>query len=418
MAIEELYTPKQRDIMRFTNNNHEWFILLNHGAIRSGKTVLDNDLFLKEVRAVRRRADEMHVATPLYILAGFSGATIEDNVLTELSNKYGFEFKYDKYGNFMLFGVKILRCAHGTIKGLGSIRGKTCWGAYINEASLAHPQVFTEITFRCSAPGARIIGDTNPDHPEHWLKKDYIDKPTKRIVNFHFTLDDNAFLDEQYVESIKASTPSGMLYDRGILGQWVSGDGVVYKDFSEKTMNVPRERMPWPFERMFVGVDWGWEHHGSMIVIGVKNASYYIVEEFSGQYIDIGEWVQYAHLIYQRYGNIPFYCDSARPDNVSALNNASFNAVNANKNIIPGIEAVSYAMKNGRFFIDYNACERFRQEIYSYTWNKKLGLPNKELDDTQDAIRYGIYSDIIVQSRYNRKYYDIIKTMNYVGLAR
>lgn len=174
---------------------------------------MDNDIFLQELIRVRKTADKLGIDTPQYILAGYSMGNIQDNILTELSNKYGFQFKFDKFNNFTLFGVKIVQTSHGNISGLGRIRGMTAFGAYINEASLANQEVFDEIKARCSGPGARIIADTNPDHPEHWLLKDYIKSTAAGIMNFHFCLDDNTFLDERYIKNIKESTPKGMFYD-------------------------------------------------------------------------------------------------------------------------------------------------------------------------------------------------------------
>ena len=173
MNLNSIYTPKQIEILKACRNT-DWFMLINHGAKRSGKTQLDNDIFLQELIRVRGIADQLGIDTPQYILAGYSMGNIQDNILTELSNKYGFEFKFDRFNNFTLFGVKVVQTSHGNISGLGRIRGMTAFGAYINEASLANQEVFDEIKARCSGPGARIIADTNPDHPEHWLLKDYI----------------------------------------------------------------------------------------------------------------------------------------------------------------------------------------------------------------------------------------------------
>lgn len=52
---------------------------------------------------------------------------------------------------------------------------------------------------------------------------------------------DNTFLDEEYIESIIASTPTGMFTDRDIYGKWVSAEGVVYKDFKEKVHYIKEE---------------------------------------------------------------------------------------------------------------------------------------------------------------------------------
>ena len=195
LNLSKAYTPKQIEILRACRNT-DWFLLINHGAKRSGKTQLDNDIFLQELIRVRKTADKLGIDTPQYILAGYSMGNIQDNILTELSNKYGFQFKFDKFNNFTLFGVKVIQTSHGNISGLGRIRGMTAFGAYINEASLANQEVFDEIKARCSGPGARIIADTNPDHPEHWLLKDYIKSTAAGIMNFHFCLDNSTFLDK------------------------------------------------------------------------------------------------------------------------------------------------------------------------------------------------------------------------------
>ena len=59
-------------------------------------------------------------------------------------------------------------------------------------------------------------------------------------------------------------------------------------------------------------------------------------------------------------------------------------------------------MKQGRFKIDYEHAPRFREEIFMYVWNEQTGMPNKQMDDTQDAIRYAIYSDLQVQEQRNQ----------------
>lgn len=396
LDLSKAYTPKQIEILRACRNT-DWFLLINHGAKRSGKTQLDNDIFLQELIRVRKTADKLGIDTPQYILAGYSMGNIQDNILTELSNKYGFQFKFDKFNNFTLFGVKIVQTSHGNISGLGRIRGMTAFGAYINEASLANQEVFDEIKARCSGPGARIIADTNPDHPEHWLLKDYIKSTAAGIMNFHFCLDDNTFLDERYIKNIKESTPKGMFYDRGINGAWVSGEGVVYPDFDQNVHVItPLQAKQIIFDRVFCGVDWGWEHWGAIVVVGVKGSSYYIVEEHAAQHKYIKDWITVAKDIIRRYGDVPFYCDPARPEHIAAFQNAGINAYMGNNRVLSGIEAIATLMTNKQFFIVYSQCPRFREEIYKYIWKKNTGEPLKENDDVLCAIRYGIYSDMTV----------------------
>lgn len=396
MNLNAIYTPKQIEVMKACRAA-DWFMLVNHGAKRSGKTQLDNDIFLQELMRVRKVADQQGITTPQYILAGYTMGNIQDNILTELSNKYGLDFKFDRYNNFNLFGVKVVQTSHGSISGLGRIRGMTSFGAYINEGSLANPEVFDEIKGRCSGTGARIICDTNPDHPEHWLLKDYIKSKADGILSFHFGIDDNTFLDERYIREQKATTPPGMLYDRGIRGLWVSGDGVVYPDFNKDTHAItPEAAKAMAFDRVFAGVDWGWEHYGAIVVIGVKDGKYYVIEEHAHQHKYIASWITVAKDIIGRYGNIPFYCDPARTEHIAAFEDAGVNAFLANNRVLSGIEAMATLMFNNRFFIVYNQAPRFREEIYKYVWKKNTGEPLKENDDVLCAIRYGIYSDMTV----------------------
>lgn len=401
--LSNIYTPKQIEILKACRGT-DWFMLINHGAKRSGKTQLDNDLFLAELRNVRKTADEMGIDTPQYILAGYSMGNIQDNILTELSNKYGFEFKFDKYNNFNLFGVKVVQTSHGSISGLGRIRGMTAFGAYINEASLANQEVFDEIKARCSGRNARIIADTNPDHPEHWLLKDYINSSASGIMSNHFRLDDNTFLDARYVKQIKETTPSGMFYDRGVEGLWVSGEGVVYPDFDREKHSITAEQVrQLRFDRVFAGVDWGWEHWGAIVVIGVTGKRYYIIEEHAAQHRFIDDWILTARDIIARHGDISFYCDPARTEHVAAFQKAGIRAYLANNRVLSGIEAVATLMKNDLFRIVYDECPRFRDEIYKYIWKKNSGEPLKENDDVLCAIRYGIYSDMTILEEMPQK---------------
>ncbi len=401
--LSNIYTPKQIEILKACRST-DWFMLINHGAKRSGKTQLDNDLFLAELRNVRKTADEIGIDTPQYILAGYSMGNIQDNILTELSNKYGFEFKFDKYNNFNLFGVKVVQTSHGSISGLGRIRGMTAFGAYINEASLANQEVFDEIKARCSGRNARIIADTNPDHPEHWLLKDYINSSASGIMSNHFRLDDNTFLDARYVKQIKETTPSGMFYDRGVEGLWVSGEGVVYPDFDREKHSITAEQVrQLRFDRVFAGVDWGWEHWGAIVVIGVTGKRYYIIEEHAAQHRFIDDWILTARDIIARHGDISFYCDPARTEHVAAFQKAGIRAYLANNRVLSGIEAVATLMKNDLFRIVYDECPRFRDEIYKYIWKKNSGEPLKENDDVLCAIRYGIYSDMTILEEMPQK---------------
>lgn len=398
MGLNRLYTPKQIEILKRTNTE-DFFILGLHGAKRTGKTVINNDIFLRELIRVRKIADNLKIKEPMYILAGVSSKTIQNNVLQEIYNRYQLDIKFDKHNSFTLFGVKVVQAFTGTIGGLGGIRGMTAFGAYVNEASLANEKVFKEIISRCSGDGARIVFDTNPDNPEHWLKKEYIDSKSENIISYHFELDDNTFLSPRYIQNIKESTPSGMFYDRDIKGLWVTGEGVVYSDF-DSNKHFINDVDNIEFEAYIAGVDWGYSHFGSIVVFGIdKLNNWYLLEEHAKQFKEIDYWADVALDIKARYGNINFYCDSARPEHVERFRRERIRAINADKSVLSGIEEVARLIKLGRFFVVSDKVKVFKKEIYNYVWDEKTGNPVKENDDVMDSMRYAIYSHMRLKAR-------------------
>lgn len=398
MGIDEILTNKQQQVLN-SYLHDDWKFLILTGAFRAGKTIMNNYLFIMELKRIARLSIQRKDPHPQYILAGYSSNSIYTNVISAIESYFGITMKTDRHGHYHLFGIDIVPSYTGSIRGVGFIRGMTSYGAYVNEASLATHDVFQEILQRCSIEGARIICDTNPDIPTHWLKTDYIDNhdPKARIKSFTFTIDDNTFLSKDYVESIKAATPRGMFYDRGILGQWVTGDGIVYQDFNKDTMVIPKNRVPDGLD-YYVGVDWGYEHPNPIILLGDdKDGNTYVLEDYTQKHKFINYWVEIAKNLQTRFGrNLIFYADSARPDNVNEFQSNGLNCINANKNVLPGIECVARKMREGKFYVVDTASNGLLDEIYQYAWDESTGLPLKENDvrhnDRLDAIRYAIYS--------------------------
>lgn len=407
MELSKLYTKRQLEVLKHIWSN-DWFICGLHGAKRAGKTVVNNDTFITELNRVRKIADRLGVDEPIYILAGTSSTAIQNNVLQELYNKYGFEPKYDKHGSFVFCGVKVVQVYTGSISGLKRARGFTAFGAYINEASLANEVVFKEIISRCSGEGARIVWDSNPDNPNHWLNRDYIGKNDGKIIDFSFKLDDNTFLSKRYIDSIKAATPKGKFYDRDILGLWSVAEGAIYADYDSKIHEV--DELP-EMVRYFAGVDWGYTHHGSITIIGEGvDENYYLVDGIAEQFKEIDWWVDQAKRFIDIYGNIPFYADSARPEHVARFGNEGFDVSNANKSVIAGIEHIAKLFKEKRLFVKRGCIPRFFDEIYQYRWkeNSTTDEPLKEFDDVLDSLRYALYSDYIVNNDNRASYNDLL----------
>lgn len=398
MALNNVLTDKQAKVLH-TYLTKNFKILILCGAVRAGKTYIDNLIFLYELMRVSKLAKQLDDKHPQFILAGASSGAIYNNVIAELSRQFGIDLKADKHNHYHLFGVDIVPVYTASIAGLTGARGFTAYGAYINEATLANQEVFNEIRNRCSMRNSHIICDTNPDIPTHWLKTDYIDNkdPKAGIISYTFTIDDNTFLDKEYVESLKASKPKGMFYDRDILGLWVTGEGIVYQDFDAKKMIIDDNKIPEGLH-YYCGVDWGYEHPNPILLLGDDDqGNTYVLRDYTKKHKFINYWVNIAQNLQDEFGrNLIFYADSARPDNVNEFQTAGINCINANKNILSGIECVAQKMREGKFFIAESCSQGLMNEIYQYAWDEATGLPLKENDvrhnDRLDALRYAIYS--------------------------
>ena len=397
MALINLLTKKQIEVLQ-SYLNDDWKYLILNGAVRAGKTVIDNYLFLLELKRIKKLAEREKEPHPQYILAGYSSNSIYTNVISSIENQFGIVMNTDRHGHYHLFGIDIVPAYTGSVRGIGAIRGMTSYGAYINEASLATHEVFQEIIQRCSVGSARIICDTNPSTPTHWLKTDYIDNhdPKAKIKAFSFTIDDNTFLAKDYVETLKAATPRGMFYDRSILGQWVTGDGIVYQDFDANTMVIDDENIPDGLS-YYCGVDWGFaEGHENVITVfgdDPDTDTTYLLDIYSstGKYIDY--WIEIAQQIQEKYGyGINFWADSARPEYVSYFQQNGIQARNADKSVMDGVEYCSSRIKLDKFRVLRSCAKPFLDDVYQYVWDPVKGVPKKEHDNVMDSFRYAVFN--------------------------
>lgn len=385
-------SAKQLEVLDCAVNDNPK-ILVCSGAKRAGKTYIMILLFLIHLEKYRGKNYS-------FIIGGTTQASIRRNILNDMEVILGKELKLNKANAVEIFGNKVYCFDGANADAWKKARGFTSHGALLNEATALHNMFIKEVISRCSGSGARIYMDTNPENPMHTVKTDYIDKSGQRLQNgqlniqsYHFTLFDNEFLDEEYVESIIASTPTGMFTDRDIYGKWVAAEGVIYKDYNE-SKHMIESVDDVEFVRYFCGVDWGYEHHGVIVVMAEDvNNNLYVLEEHAHRHQEIDFWVERAREVRERFGSaIPFYCDSARPEHVQRFKREGYNTKNANKAVVSGIEEVAKHMKTGAFFVHKGKTKLFQQEVFTYCWNPTTGEPIKQNDDCMDAIRYAIYT--------------------------
>lgn len=158
-----------------------------------------------------------------------------------------------------IFGRTIWMEGADKIDAYKRIEGESLLRAYVDEW-IHVPESFTKTMMsRLSDPGACVYGTCNPAGPGHYLYRDYIKRAEHlNIALWHFTLDDNPWLDDDYKQAIIRENPIGtVFYDRNILGNWVAASGIVFSNF-DATKHVVQSPPPTlrPKE-LRVGIDYG-----------------------------------------------------------------------------------------------------------------------------------------------------------------
>ena len=134
------------------------------------------------------------------------------------------------------------------------IQGITLAGIFCDEVALMPESFVNQATGRCSVTGSKMWFSCNPANPNHYFKKQWIDKAVvKRILYLHFTMEDNPSLSEEIKKRYEAMY-AGVFRKRFILGLWVTADGLVYSMFDEEK-HVKEYDLD--FDRLFVAGDFG-----------------------------------------------------------------------------------------------------------------------------------------------------------------
>ncbi len=362
---------KQREIL-IADERRKPKILILEGAVRSGKTFLNNALFYKEIR--RRTGAGKH-----WIITGHSLGSIKRNVLEPMSEEFGLTIKMDPFGTFDLYGNKVHCFGADKADSYKSMTGMTAAGWYGNEVTLQHENSIQEAFNRCSDPEARIIWDTNPDYPEHPIKRNFIDQSGERLSNgrlriqsFHFQLDDNPFLSPEYIENLRRSTPAGMWYDRRIKGLWVSAEGLVYEDWNPEVHVVEPFEIPDDWQRVR-SIDLGYNNPFVCLWGAIDHdGRLYIYDEHYADH-QLIKW--HAERIKQRPGAFAWTVRDHDAQEGAELEDNGVSTWPAQKDVDAGIQKVALRLRvqedgKPRLFVS-RLCENTRRELGMYRWQEK-----------------------------------------------
>ena len=394
-------------------------INLWHGAVRSAKTVTSLQRWVEFL-------DREAPPGPL-VMGGYSQQSVVRNCVVPLQEHYGDRVTWNQgTGICTILGRPVHVMGAGTITGWRTLRGMTCAGIYVDEATLVTEAWWNMALSRMSTPGAKMFATTNPETATHWLYRKWLKRAAELdMAVFHMTLDDNPWLSAEYRDALRAEYV-GVWYRRYILGLWVAAEGAIWPQLDPDRHLV--DTMPQLLrpliaidygtvndfcalvighgtdaedmvQRLYVAREWRWDSHARQRQLADPE---YSARLFTGE----SSWQNtgYASPVWQQdnpAGNLPIdphervvvdpsaanFLAQLRADGVRGLHGAD-NRVGV------GLRAVSSLLAADRLRI-HRSCTDLWDEAIGYSWDEAAAgrgdeQPMKQADHGPDALRYGI----------------------------
>lgn len=291
---------------------------------------------------------------------------------------------------------------------IGAIQGKTFSLVYCDEMTLYPLSIIDMIDTRLSQSHSMGFASMNPSYPTHKLKEwiDKADRGNKNYYALHFNLDDNPYVSDDYKQRI-AHSLSGLFYKRNYLGLWCLAEGSVY-DFFDRNIYV-LNRSPRAADYWIAGIDYGTNNPFACILIGVSTGitnqmgrcmwieqEYFWDHKVKGRQKTNSEFAKDILEFLEPYGVKQIYIDPSAQAFKLELNRNGLYPVNADNDVLNGIQKVANEMQQGNLFVLEN-CKNTIREIESYVWDQRAAKhgydePLKQDDHLMDALRYAVYT--------------------------
>lgn len=420
------------------NATHRWNI--KSGAVRSGKSYVDT-AYVVPFR-IRERAGK----PGLNVVLGVSKESIERNVLQPMREIYTEKLigQINNRNIARICGEDTYCLGAEKISQVAKIQGASIKYCYGDEIAKWNKEVFQMLKSRLDKPYSCFDGACNPEHPTHWLKE-FIDNQELDIYLQRYTIFDNPYLPEEFVEQLCKEYEGTIYYDRLILGRWKRAEGSIYKKFADdpevfrceivdqitgdaKYKQIRQQDIV----SIEIGLDFGGNKSGHSFVARGYTDDYRLVigimskrimakdenEDIDSNMLDklFCEFVQEViekYSVIDRHGDNVRYCnvETVYYDNAeTVLGNSIRNAVEkrfpwisvkkARKATINDrIRCTVKLMGAERFFITQD-CESLETAFSDAVWDKDVKDRDERLDDgstdidSLDAFEYTIERDM------------------------
>ena len=389
MKIDKI-SEKQAQILDFVVS--DGLYLICDGAVRSGKTVFMSSAFVIWAMEYYDRTN--------FAICGKTVQSAERNVLKPLQENeslpYTMSYKVStkvltvrcgaKENYFYIFGGK-------DESSYMLIQGITLAGVLFDEVALM-PRSFVEqaLSRAISFEHPKYWFNCNPESPNHYFYKEWLENQKEGTTHLHFLLEDNPILTPQMIERTKAMY-SGVFYDRYIRGLWVIAEGIIYPMFGKDTIVPTIER---EYSRYVISMDYGIQNPTAMLLWGFCDGVWYQVDEFyhsgretSQQKTDQDYYEDLEQLAGDRYIDCLIIDPSATSFIALVKQKRRFKVRRAANDVIDGIQKTASAIQQGKIKVN-DCCKRTIKEYGLYSWDQKADedRPIKDNDHAMDATRY------------------------------
>ena len=362
------------------------------GAIRSGKTLsMVTGFFLWSMASYQNCA---------FALCGRTVGALRRNVIDHLPTWLGDSFVIRESRSENKLVVTDGKGRRNTYYLFGGqdessyklIQGITLAGVLLDEAALMPRSFVEQACARCSVSGSKLWFNCNPEGPEHWLYKQWIQKAgEKNLLHLHFTMADNPALDPA-IRKRYEKMYTGVFYRRYILGQWCMAEGLVYDFKPDKhiTRTVPQ------YGRYYISVDYGTQNPFSAGLWCVAGGKAVRIREFYHSGRDSGRQYtdeEYHKALVELAGGLPVETVVVDPSAASFIatirSHGIFSVRKARNEVLNGIRLVASLLQEGVLQFTPE-CKDTLREFSLYRWEEagETDRVCKENDHAMDDIRY------------------------------
>ncbi len=229
------------------------------------------------------------------------------------------------------------------------------------------------------------------NHFHALFKKELEDTDFK---SFHFTSYDNPHLKVQEIEKAKLETPEDR-FAQEYLADFRKIEGLIW-NIEDDAVLAPSpliDKVKTYSDTVIAGVDWGFHNPTGIVVAYVKDAVFYVLDEWKKAGCLQSEIIEKCKEMERKHKIRMWYPDPAEPDRVEEMKRAGLHIGDVNKDVPFGLSLVASQLHSKRLFISQE-CQELLSEADQYQFERALdGRPEKETpvkvnDHLCDALRY------------------------------